>query len=154
DALAGIDERMNHMASDIAGAAGDQDRHARGPLISPGVAGSSVGNIRLRTCMHVLATGDKSRENRSLPLRERVRGYSRKIGRQASGLPHPARTPPRALHARHALPQGERVLRPRGTSLRSASGVAHITTMRLSPHSPCHTARTIDPGAFARFTID
>src|SRR5262245_36078745 len=28
DALAGIDERMNHVASDIAGAAGDQDRHA------------------------------------------------------------------------------------------------------------------------------
>jgi hypothetical protein len=25
---AGIDERMNHVASDIAGAAGDQDRHA------------------------------------------------------------------------------------------------------------------------------
>src|SRR5215471_21307597 len=35
DALAGIDERMNHVASDIAGAAGDQDRHAGGPLLSP-----------------------------------------------------------------------------------------------------------------------
>src|SRR5262245_26679311 len=48
DALAGIDERMNHMASDIAGAAGNQDRHARGPLISPGVAGLGLGNIRWR----------------------------------------------------------------------------------------------------------
>ena len=57
DALAGIDERMNHVTSDIAGAAGDQDRHAGGPLLSPGVAGSS--DIRLRTCMHVLATVDK-----------------------------------------------------------------------------------------------
>src|SRR5262249_8256383 len=28
DALAGIDERMNHVASDIAGTTGDQDRHA------------------------------------------------------------------------------------------------------------------------------
>jgi hypothetical protein len=31
DALAGIDERMNHVTSDIAGAAGNQDRHAAGP---------------------------------------------------------------------------------------------------------------------------
>jgi hypothetical protein len=30
DALAGIDERMNHVTSDIAGAAGNQDRHAEG----------------------------------------------------------------------------------------------------------------------------
>jgi hypothetical protein len=28
DALAGIDERMDHVASDIAGAAGNQDAHA------------------------------------------------------------------------------------------------------------------------------
>ena len=27
-ALAGIDQRVNHVAADIAGAAGDQDRHA------------------------------------------------------------------------------------------------------------------------------
>jgi hypothetical protein len=51
DALAGIDERMNHVASDIAGAAGDQERHARGPLLSPGVAGSDVGNVMLRACI-------------------------------------------------------------------------------------------------------
>jgi hypothetical protein len=30
DTLAGIEERVNHVASDISGAAGDQDRHARG----------------------------------------------------------------------------------------------------------------------------
>ena len=30
-ALAGIDERVNHVASDIAGTAGDQHRHAAGP---------------------------------------------------------------------------------------------------------------------------
>ena len=30
-ALAGIDERMHHVAADIAGAAGDQDRHVLGP---------------------------------------------------------------------------------------------------------------------------
>jgi hypothetical protein len=42
---------MDHVASDIAGAAGDQDRHAGGPLLSPGVAGSDVGNVRLgRAC--------------------------------------------------------------------------------------------------------
>jgi hypothetical protein len=51
DALAGIDERMNHVASDIAGAAGDLDRHAGGPLLSPGVAGSDVGNVRLGACI-------------------------------------------------------------------------------------------------------
>jgi hypothetical protein len=51
DALAGIDERMNHVASDIAGAAGDQDRHAGGPLLSPGVAGSGVGNVLLGASM-------------------------------------------------------------------------------------------------------
>ena len=49
------------------------------------------------TCMHVLATADKSRENRSLPLRGEGEGYSRKISCQASGPPHSARTPPRAL---------------------------------------------------------
>jgi len=59
DALARVDERMNHVTSDIAGAAGDQDRHAGDPLISPGVAGSGAGNIRLGTCMHVLAIADK-----------------------------------------------------------------------------------------------
>jgi hypothetical protein len=31
DGLAGIDERMHHVTSDIAGAASDQDRHAAGP---------------------------------------------------------------------------------------------------------------------------
>jgi hypothetical protein len=31
-AFAGIDKRVNHVTSDIAGAAGDQDRHAMGPL--------------------------------------------------------------------------------------------------------------------------
>ena len=51
DALAGIDERMDHVASDIAGAAGNQDRHAGDPLLSLGVAGSDVGNVRLgRAC--------------------------------------------------------------------------------------------------------
>jgi hypothetical protein len=51
---------MNHVASDIAGATGDQDRHAGGPLISPGVAGSGVGNICLDVCMHVFARADNS----------------------------------------------------------------------------------------------
>ena len=32
DALAGIDEFVHHMAADIAGSAGDQDRHARNPF--------------------------------------------------------------------------------------------------------------------------
>src|SRR5262249_55181841 len=41
------------------GAAGEEDRHAGDPLISPGVAGSGVGNIRLEACMHVLASADK-----------------------------------------------------------------------------------------------
>src|SRR5262249_15991209 len=57
DALAGIDERMNHVASDIAGATGDQDRHAGGPLISPGVAASGVRNgagRRACTCSRAL----------------------------------------------------------------------------------------------------
>ena len=34
DGFAGIDERMNHVAADIAGAAGDQDRHDHG-LVAP-----------------------------------------------------------------------------------------------------------------------
>src|SRR5262249_8739493 len=61
DALAGVDERMNHMASDIAGAAGDQDRHARGPLISPGVAGLGLGNFHWRrecTCSRPVTNRD------------------------------------------------------------------------------------------------
>ena len=33
DTLAGIEERVNHVASDISSAAGDQDRHAKAPLI-------------------------------------------------------------------------------------------------------------------------
>jgi len=45
DALAGIKERVNHVASDIAGAAGDQDRHA-GAFMSFGVA---AGDSRART---------------------------------------------------------------------------------------------------------
>ena len=32
-ALAGIDERVDHVAADIAGAAGDQDRHRTGALV-------------------------------------------------------------------------------------------------------------------------
>jgi hypothetical protein len=59
DALAGVDERMNHVASDIAGAAGEEDRHAGGPLAIAWRAGSGAGNIRLEACMHVLATADK-----------------------------------------------------------------------------------------------
>ena len=31
--LAGIEERVNHVAPDISGAAGDQDRHAGAPLL-------------------------------------------------------------------------------------------------------------------------
>ena len=33
DALAGRDERVDHMAADVAGAAGDQDRHVCCPLL-------------------------------------------------------------------------------------------------------------------------
>jgi hypothetical protein len=47
DALAGIAECVNHLASEIAGAAGDQYHHAGGPLLSPAVAGSDGGNISL-----------------------------------------------------------------------------------------------------------
>ena len=47
DALAGIEERVNHVASDVAGAAGDQDSHAGGSLMSLGVAACTVVNIRL-----------------------------------------------------------------------------------------------------------
>ena len=70
------------------------------------------------TCMHVLATADKSRENRSLPLRGEGEGYSRKISCQASGPPHSARTPPRAL--RLATLAGRESAAARGSSLRSA----------------------------------
>ena len=31
DALAGVDQRVDHVAADIAGAAGDQDRHEPRP---------------------------------------------------------------------------------------------------------------------------
>ena len=44
-ALAGIDERDDHVASDIAGAAGDQDRHAVGPP-KPSVIASSTAVLR------------------------------------------------------------------------------------------------------------
>ena len=47
DALAGIEERVNHVASDVAGAAGDQDSHAGGSLMSFGVAVCAGVNIRL-----------------------------------------------------------------------------------------------------------
>ena len=40
DALAGVDQRMDHVAADIAGAAGDQDCHAVQPY-------SESINIRL-----------------------------------------------------------------------------------------------------------
>jgi hypothetical protein len=44
DALAAIDERVNHVASDIAGAASDQDSHARGSFIGvPACAVVSFG---------------------------------------------------------------------------------------------------------------
>ena len=36
--LADVDERMNHVAADIAGAASDQDRHTAGPLGSTAIA--------------------------------------------------------------------------------------------------------------------
>ena len=39
DPLAGIEQRVNHMASDIPGAAGDQDRHAGSSLMCLGGAG-------------------------------------------------------------------------------------------------------------------
>ena len=45
-ALAGIDERENHVASDIAGAAGDQDRHAVGPPKPSVIASSDPTQIR------------------------------------------------------------------------------------------------------------
>jgi hypothetical protein len=101
---------MNHVTSDIAGAAGDQDRHARGPLLSPGVAGSGVGNIRLRTCMHVLEAADKSRENRSLPLGEGEGVFAQnRLASERS--PSPGSHASACSAARHPLPPGERVLR-------------------------------------------
>jgi hypothetical protein len=40
---------MDHVASDIAGAAGDQHRHAGDPLLSPGAAGSGpVADLHAR----------------------------------------------------------------------------------------------------------
>jgi hypothetical protein len=59
--LAGIDERMNHVTADIAGAAGDQDRHAvrwlldgasslREALRIPVVLDASMGLGRHRQC--------------------------------------------------------------------------------------------------------
>ena len=59
DALSGIDQCVNHVASDIACAAGDQDCHAGDPLLSPAVAGCDGGNIRLGASMHVFACADK-----------------------------------------------------------------------------------------------
>jgi hypothetical protein len=47
DALAGVYERVNHVASDIAGATGNQDRHGGGPLMSPRVARSVPVNQRM-----------------------------------------------------------------------------------------------------------
>jgi hypothetical protein len=47
DALASIEGRVNHVASDVAGAAGDQDSHTEGSLMSFGVAARAVVNIRL-----------------------------------------------------------------------------------------------------------
>ena len=44
--LAGVDEGMNHVATDIAGAAGDEDRHMLGPLRSSAIAGPSLMHIR------------------------------------------------------------------------------------------------------------
>ena len=32
-ALAGVDQRVDHVAADVAGAAGDQDRHAINPCV-------------------------------------------------------------------------------------------------------------------------
>src|SRR5262249_28764659 len=59
DALAGVDERMNHMASDIAGAAGDQDRHARARCYRLALLVWVSGMSGWEACMHVLATVDK-----------------------------------------------------------------------------------------------
>ena len=39
DPLAGVEQRMDHVAADIAGAAGDQDRHALGLLQLPAITG-------------------------------------------------------------------------------------------------------------------
>src|SRR5262249_34381720 len=47
DALAGIQQRVNHVASDVAGTAGDQDSHAGGSLMSLCIAACAVVNIRL-----------------------------------------------------------------------------------------------------------
>ena len=46
DALARIQECVNHVASDVAGAAGDEDSHAGGSLMSLGVAACTVVSIR------------------------------------------------------------------------------------------------------------
>ena len=102
--------------------------------------------------MHVFAAGDKPRANRWLPLRERVKSIRAKsVGKRA--VPSPG------LHASACS-----ACSPRSPTRREGAAAARhqpslpacgtITTMRLSPHSPYHTARTIDPGAFARFTID
>jgi hypothetical protein len=59
DALAGVDERMNHVTSDIASAAGDQDCHAGDPLLSPGVAvrvSGTSGCGRACTCWRPLTS--------------------------------------------------------------------------------------------------
>jgi hypothetical protein len=51
DALARIDQSMDHMAADIAGAAGNQDRHAARPLRSTAIAAPRpMKNRLMRAC--------------------------------------------------------------------------------------------------------
>src|SRR5262249_47080821 len=79
--------------------------------------------------------------------------YSRKIGWQASGpLTRLARLCVLCVLA--TLSRKERGCCGRAAPAFAPPACGTITTMRLSPHSPYYTARTIDPGTFARFTID
>src|SRR5262249_12008124 len=79
--------------------------------------------------------------------------YSRKIGWQASGpLTRLARLCVLCVLA--TLSRKQRGCCGRAAPAFAPPACGTITTMRLSPHSPYHTAGTIDPAAFARFTID
>src|SRR5262245_54129946 len=75
DALARVDERMNHVTSDIAGATGDQDRHT---------GGLSTNNSTREPCASISADGREAearlRISRAIPSRARpISSYGRRV---------------------------------------------------------------------------
>ena len=119
--LAGIEQRVNHVASDISGAAGDQDRHAGGPAHiaklwrrSPSQYGALAGLLELTESFYLHLAAE----------------YQEKRNQLCTALTKAGLTPSVPRGAYYVLADASRV--PGKTAPQKARELLKIETLELS----------------------